>query len=194
MVDSSYYTEDELQQLGLARVGRNVRLDRSVRLFGVGSISIGDNVRIDCYCVLSAGQAGIEIGDFVHIGVGVRMFGTGGQIVMGNFSGLSADVSVYTSSDDYLGGYLTNPTVPERFRNLKCGNVMIRKHAIVGAKAVILPGVELAEGSAVGALTLVRKNVLPYSIVSGNPAKVIGLTRNQARLADLEQKCLESFQ
>ena len=108
----SFYGPDELQELGLGHVGRGVLLSRKASIYGASRIFIGDNSRIDDFCVLSAGEGGIEIGRHVHIAVMVTMIGRG-RMTVGNLSTLSGLVSVYSSSDDYSGEHMTNPTVPE---------------------------------------------------------------------------------
>lgn len=183
----SFYTADEIQSLGFARVGSEVRISRRAAIYNPGKIWIGGNVRIDDFCVLSAGDGGIEIGDFVHVAVYCSLIGAG-RITLKDFSGLSSRVSVYSSNDDYSGAHLTNPTVPPRFKGVRHADVLIGRHAIVGAGTVILPGVSLGDGAAVGALSLVTKSCESFEIYSGIPAKRIG-SRGQGVL-DLEQQLL----
>ena len=70
-----------------------------------------------------------------------------------------------------LGRGLTNPAVPAPFRVPIRGAVRIGKHAIVGANAVILPGVTIGEGAVVGANTLVARDCAPWTIHVGSPAR-----------------------
>ncbi|MBT3210423.1 MAG: acyltransferase, partial [Planctomycetaceae bacterium] len=65
----SFYSMEELQTLGLASFGKDVKISRKASIYNPGQISIGNHVRIDDFCVLSAGEGGIEIGDYVHIAV-----------------------------------------------------------------------------------------------------------------------------
>lgn len=183
------FTQEELQSFGFRKLGRNVRIHRSAVLAGCEQISIGDHSRIDCFTLISAGEQGVEIGCCVHIAAGCYLFGGGGRIALEDFSGLSSRVSLYTATDDYSGGVMTNPTVPDEFRNVASGDVILRKHAIVGASCVVLPGVELQQGAAVGALTCVRKDVSEFSIQVGNPRRpqVVG-TRGR-KLLELEEQC-----
>lgn len=180
-----YYSEDELNALGLGRCGQDVRVSRKASLYSPGRIFIGHHVRIDDYCVLSAGEGGIEIGDYVHIAVFCSLIGSG-RIVLADFSGLSSRVSVYSSNDDYSGEHLTNPTVPGRYSGVTHADVLLGRHAIVGAGAVILPGVVIGEGAAVGALSLVNKDCIDFGIYIGIPARRIG--ERSRGLLDLEQQ------
>lgn len=172
-IQPNHFTPDELMAIGLLEFGEEVLIDRSARLFNPQKIRIGSHVRIDAFAVLAASNEAIVIGNNVHLAVAVTLLGNAG-IVIEDFCGLSAHVSVFTSNDDYSGGWLTNPTVPNEFRNVKTAPVVLRRHAIVGAGSVILPGVTLGLGASVGALSLVNKSVPDFMIVAGNPIQRIG--------------------
>lgn len=162
----------EIQSLGFASVGEDVRISEHARFYGTNRIRIGSHVRIDDFCVLSAGEGGIEIGNYVHIAVYCSLIGQG-RIVLADFSGLSSRVSIYSSNDDYSGAALTNPTVPAEFTNVRHAPVHLGRHVIVGSGSIILPGVILEEGVAVGALSLVNKNCAAFGIYAGYPARRI---------------------
>lgn len=180
-------TEPRRDELG--RVGSQVNIHPTVQLFNPRQIFIGDNVRIDCFCVISAGEKGVHIGNHVHLAAGVYIFGSGGKVALEDFSGLSSRVSVYTGTDDFSEGFLTGPTVPDAYRKVRQGDVTIRKHVIVGSGTVIMPDVEVGLAAAVGALSFIRKNVQDFDIVAGNPPRVIG--RRNPQILDLEKKFLE---
>lgn len=167
------FTDQELRDIGFGSVGRNVRIDRSVRIFGAERIVVGDHVRIDPFCILSAGEGGLSIGRNVHIAAHCVLIAKE-RVELQDFSGISARVAIYTSNDDYSGGWLTGPTVPDAFRNVTNGPVILSKHVIVGAGSVILPGVTIGLAASIGALTLIRKDVPPFAIMGGNPARQIG--------------------
>lgn len=182
---SSYYTEDELKAFGFRSLGKGVQFSRKTGVYKPNAISLGDNARIDDFCVLSGG-AGIEIGRYVHIGCYCALFG-GAGITLRDFSGLSPRVTVYSESDDYSGESLTNPTVPMAFKpTYHRGAVVIDRHVIVGTACTILPGVVLGEGAAIGAHSLVTKSCDPWNIYFGVPAK--RLKRRSRRLLDLEKR------
>jgi galactoside O-acetyltransferase len=136
---------------------------------------LGDNVRIDDFCILSAGEGGISIGKFIHIAVYTSLIGKGG-ITIGDYSNISSRVSIYSSSDDYSGNSMTNPMIPVAFTNVSHLPVILGKHVIIGSGSIVLPGAELTDGVAIGALSVVRRNKLdPYTIYSGNPLKKINI-------------------
>ena len=182
----SNLTESELRDLGLASVGHDVCIDRSTRIFGAGDVSIGSHVRIDCFSVITAGPAAVVIGDHVHLGVGVCLFGTAG-VEIGDFASLSGRVSVYSTNDDFVDGHLTGPTVPAELRQVHAARVILGPHALVGAGSVILPGVKLGRGAAVGALSLVKGEIADGEVAAGTPARRVG-SRNLERLDRLEAR------
>jgi galactoside O-acetyltransferase len=130
------------------------------------------------------GGKSTQIGSFVHIASFTSITG-GGELVMEDFTALSSGVRVFTGNEDYLGGCLTNSSVPYPYRLPTRSFVHIRKHAIIGANTVILPGVVIGEGAAIGANSLVTKDCEPWKIYAGSPAKVIK-TRPQDKILELE--------
>ena len=187
---TSFYSNEELIQLGFKSLGTNVLISRKTSLYGINRISIGNNVRIDDFCVLSAGNGEIHIGNFVHIAVYTSLMGEG-KITLDDFSGISSKVSVYSSNDDYTGNYMTNPTVPSVFTGVTIADVTICKHVLIGSGSIILPGVILKEGAVIAALSLVNKDCEEFSIYRGNPA--IKIVERSRELLKLEKKLLNSM-
>ncbi len=158
--------------MGFGRVGKNVSIAKNCIIHGLENIFLGDSVRIDGFCTITAHSPRMVIGSFIHIGSNCVLLG-GGGIVLNDFSGLSHGVKIFSGSEDFSGKSLTNPMIPDHFRKVVKGPVVLNKHVIVGASTVILPNVNVGEGTAIGAMSLVRKNLLPWSIYTGNPAKRI---------------------
>ena len=163
---------DAIESMGFASVGRNVLISDRASFYGAARISIGDNVRIDDFCVLSAGAGGIAIGNCIHVAVYSSLIGRG-RITLGDFCNISSRVSIYSSSDDYSGATMTNPMVPEEFTGVTHADVVIGRHVIVGSASVVLPGVTLEEGVAIGALSLVRSDCRAFGIYAGTPARFV---------------------
>jgi len=179
----AFYSEQELAEIGFAKCGVNVLISKKASIYNPSKISIGSNVRIDDFCVLSAGEGGIEIGDYIHIAVFCSLIGAG-KIVLGDFANLSSRVSIYSSNDDYSGEHMTNPMVPSQFTGVTHADVLIGKHSIIGSGSVVLPGIILEEGVTVGALSLVNKHCQAFGIYVGVPARRIG--ERKPGLLDLE--------
>ena len=183
-------SREELQQLGFARIGRNARISDRAAFYDAERIALGDNVRIDDFCVLSAGVGGIEIGSFVHVAVYTSLIGAG-RITLSDFCNISSRVSIYSSSDDYSGATMTNPMVPAEFTDGCHEPVFLGKHVIVGAGSVILPGSHLEDGVALGALSLVRGRCIAFGIYAGMPARRV--KERKRDLLKLEKDLLASL-
>ena len=104
-------------------------------------------------------------------------------VTMEDFSGISQGVKLYSASDDYTGASLTNPTIPKHLLKVIRGEIRLGRHVIIGAGTVVLPGVEIGEGSSVGALSLVRKDLDPWGVYSGAPVRRLK-SRDKTLLAD----------
>lgn len=181
----SFYSNDELAEFGFAEYGSNVLISNKTSIYNPSKISIGNNVRIDDFCVLSAGEGGIKIGNYVHIAVYCSLIGMG-EIVLSDFSGISSRVAVYSSNDDYSGEYLTNPTVPSQYTGVQHAGVYLGRHVIVGSGSVILPGVILETGVAIAALSLVSKDCAAFGIYSGSRK----ISDRKKRILELENQLL----
>ena len=169
----------------LRRRGQDVTIHAAAKIAGADQMEVGDSVVIDDFTlVLAAG--GVRLGSFVHIG-SHAFIGGGGGFVMEDFSGLSGGVRVYTGNEDYLGGQLTNPTVPAPWRVASRMPVHIGRHAIVGSRngGASRPS-PIGEGVAVGALSVVARDLEPWTIYAGNPAKPIR-ARPRERILALEE-------
>lgn len=167
---NSFYNEEELRMLGLASYGENVLISRNAKIYGANNISIGNNVRVDDFCILSGK---IKIGNNVHIAAGVYIFAGESGVFLNDFSGISSRTAIYAMSDDYTGKYMTNPTIPDRFRNVSGGFVYIGRHSLIGTGCTILPGVKIGDGASIGAMSLVNKDVEEYTMNVGIPCKKI---------------------
>ena len=181
----SFMSDKELQDIGFRSIGKNVKISCKASIYGAGNISIGSNVRIDDFCVLSAGSGGIKIGSYIHIAVYSSLIGKE-QIELMDFSNLSSRVSIYSSSDDYSGAFMTNPTVPEIYTGVEHNPVLVGRHVIVGAGSVVLPGVVLGDGVAIGALSLVTNSCQSFGVYAGIPAKKKSIRKKT--LLDLEKE------
>ncbi len=162
-------SENQAYNLAFKAVGRDVTIWPMAKIVRPEVIAIGDSVIIDDFVFMAGGRSTV-IGSFVHIAMHTTIAG-GGDLTMEDFSGLSGGVRVYTGNEDYNGGSLTNPTVPPPYRKPERSFVRIGKHVIVGANSVILPGVTIGDGAAIGANCLVTKDCEPWTVYFGSPAR-----------------------
>lgn len=173
---SSFYTEDELSKLGLRSYGKDVKLSRYARLYSPEKISIGDNVRIDDFCILSGN---IKLGSNIHISAYVAMYGSLG-IELEDYTGISPRSTIFSAMDDFGGEYLIGPIHDNKNTNVTGGKVILKRFSQIGAHCVIFPNITIGEGSVVGACSLVNKCLDNWGIYWGVPA-----LRHKERKSDL---------
>lgn len=182
----SFLSREELNRIGFASVGSNVLISKNACFYGVSNISIGDNVRIDDFCIISGN---VKLGSYIHISAYCGLFGGTSGIEMMDFSGLSSRGAIYADSDDYSGYAMSNPMVPDEFRNVKGGKVIVGKHTVIGSGSTILPNVQIGEGVAVGSMSLVSKSLEPWGIYAGIPCR--RLKDRSKRVLELESQLLK---
>jgi acetyltransferase-like isoleucine patch superfamily enzyme len=163
-----FLSESQLSAIGFKSIGKNVYISDKCSIYNPHNISIGDNVRIDDFVILSPATS-LSIGNYVHIACYSSIIGQG-NIILEDYVGVSGRVSIYSSSDDYTGMGMTNPMVPLQYRRVSVGDVILRKHTIIGTGTAIMPGVEIGMGTSVYAQSLVVDNCDSLSIYSGRPA------------------------
>ena len=113
----AFLSERELANMGFRCLGANVKISDKVSIYNPRKITVKNNVRIDDFCILSAGDDGIEIGNYVHIACYCSLIGSA-SIKLDDFVGISGRTSIYSSNDDYSGHFLSNPNIPEKYK--KC--------------------------------------------------------------------------
>ncbi len=119
-MDNCFYTKEELEKLNLKSFGENILISKKCSIYSPSAISIGSNVRIDDYTILT-GE--VSIGDYVHIAAFCALYGKGG-IKIGNFCTISANSILYSQMDDFSGNYLVSPMVPVEYVNVGGGGVV----------------------------------------------------------------------
>lgn len=183
----AYLSEEQLNAMGFKNLGINVKISDKASIYNCEQITIGDHSRIDDFCVISGK---VTIGRNVHIAPMCLVAGGEKGIIFSDFSGLAYHVQVFTQSDDYSGASLTNPTIPKEYKNETKREVTLGKHVIVGAGTIVFPGVCVADGCSIGALSLVNKSTQEWGIYVGNPAKRVKDRKKD--LLDLELKYLNN--
>lgn len=109
---------------------------------------------------------GCKIGAFVEIGLGVKI-GRGCKIQSHCFIPPGTEIGDYV----FLGPHVTICNCKYPMSGDPFQGVRIRDEAVIGAGAIILPGIEIGTGAIVGAGSVVTKNVEPFKNVKGNPAQ-----------------------
>lgn len=185
----AYLKKEQLQAMGFKSIGKNVRVSDKASIYDPESIALGDNSRIDDFCVVSGK---ISIGRYCHITPMCLVAGGEVGITLSDFCTLAYGVKVFAQSDDYSGRTMVNSLVPKKFKNEYLAEVLLERQVIVGAGSIIFPGVTIREGCSVGAMTLVSKSTQPWGIYAGNPARRIKDRKQD--LLELEEQFLKEQQ
>src|SRR5215471_4670124 len=162
---ADYLTPEALSSMPFKSLGHDLMIHERVTLVGIENISIGSHVRIDPEVILLA-TGPLTIGCYTHIAAGVFVAAKAG-FEMKNFANIAHGARIYTINDDYSGEHLMGPTIPEELLGLSSGPVVMQEHANIGAGAIVLPGVKMAEGSVLGALSLLGVSTEPWIIYGG---------------------------
>ena len=131
-------------------------------VYKVVGMSVGTGSEI-CMRQYFISPTKFRIGCFSHVNQGC-LFDCREGIEIGNSVSISHKVSIFTGSHD----------VQDRTFKYKGGRVVVKDYAWIGANAIILDSVTIGEGAVVGAGAVVTKNIAPYTIVGGIPARKIG--------------------
>jgi galactoside O-acetyltransferase len=166
---NSFYTIGELAKLQIKKIGMNVSISRKCSIYSPSSLIVGNNVRIDDFCILSGD---ISVGNYVHISAYCALYGSGG-IIIGDFCGLSPRSTIFSRGDDFSGNYMISPMVPERLINPYSARVVLKNYSQLGTNTIVMPGVVCNEGSVTGAFSFVTEELEEWSINCGIPAKKI---------------------
>jgi acetyltransferase-like isoleucine patch superfamily enzyme len=166
-----YLSEEQLSGLGFKSLGRHVLISDKASIYNAEQLEIGDYSRIDDFCVISGK---VRIGRNVHIAIFCNIAGGVKGVDIGDFSGVAYGCHVFSQCDDFSGGTMTNPTVPAKFKQETKKAVIIGRHVLIGTSSLVLPGVTLAEGTAVSARSMVTASTEPWSLYFGCPAKWVG--------------------
>ena len=170
MLQSRYLNEVDLKDFGFKSIGKNVKISSDARIYGPENISIGNNVRIYDFTIVSASNGSITHGNYVFIARNSHLSGYLG-IEMHDFSSMAANTVIYSASDDYNGDYLTAQSVSQEYTNQIGGPVIIGKHVIIGSSSTIIGPCEIGEGCSIGAMSLVNKDLKSWGVDVGVPVK-----------------------
>lgn len=176
-----FLSEAEVAQIGFAKVGRGPKIHPSCVFVVADKISLGDNVRIDPFCVITAAEP-LRIGGNVHIGSHCSIVAAAG-VDISDFASVSHGVRLFSESDDLAASALIGAQVPRALRVIKSGQIRLAAHSCIGASAIVLPGVTVGEGAVVGALSLVRADLEPWSVNAGVPSRQVGRRDRSAVLS-----------
>jgi acetyltransferase-like isoleucine patch superfamily enzyme len=169
-------TKARIMHSGKLSVGKNFIAEEycEINCLSVNGINIGDKVTIGTYALIRpTGKYGGEIGLGLTVGNNSNIgpfayIGCSGMITIGNNVMISPRVSIYAENHNFSS---VDMTMKEQ--GVTRENVIIEDDCWIAANSVVLAGVTIGKGSIIAAGSVVTKNIPPYSIAAGVPAKVI---------------------
>lgn len=184
-----YYTHKELESMGFKRIGREVLVSKKASFYGISNIEIGDNVRIDDFCIFSGR---IVIGSHIHIASSVLIGGGSMGVFMGDFISISHGVKIFASSDDYSGESMANSVIPAKYKNVRNEKLEFGDFSHIGANSVILPSSKgMEQGVALGAMSLLLRKTKPWGMYFGIPARRV--SERSKTCVELKEKFLQEW-
>ena len=175
----------------LERLGENVTIGSCVSIRGARRIALGNNVVIDDRCVLSAIQdeGRISMGNDVFAGCNTIIRTRGRTLTIGTGTRIGSNCIVATDSslelgnDVLIGAYaylcgggshdFDRKDVPILIQGCtKRGGIVVGNGVWIGAHTTVLDGVSIGEGAIVGANSMVKEDLPPFSVSYGSPARV----------------------
>lgn len=182
----AYLDLNTLKKMNFKYLGNNVKISERAAIYDPEKISIGNNSRIDDFCILSGV---IEIGINTHLTPMCLIAGGAPGVYMDDFCTLAYGVKIFSQSDDYSGETLVNSTIPKKFKKEIYKPVSVGKNVIIGAGSIVMPGCDVADGCAIGAMTLLTKPTQPWGVYAGVPAKRIN--ERSKKMLELEKLFLK---
>ncbi|MDR3024449.1 acyltransferase [Chryseobacterium sp.] len=146
-------------------IGENVVIDPTT---SINNVKIADNVKIAKLCSIYGSEKNqLEIGESSYVGMFSILNGYSRKLTIGKHVSIAQNVNIMTDS---------GPNASEEMQKifpLISGEVQIGDHSWLGANVVVMPGVQLGNFCVVAANSFVNKSFPDYSMIGGNPAKLI---------------------
>ena len=154
----------------IMRSGRSFDLLAGVEILGLSNLAIGDGTCIEARCTLLCSGAPMTIGKNCYLNKNVRL-GSGGDasFVMGDHVMVGPNVVMDTSAHG-----TDSVEMPMKKQAMSYAPITIEDDVWIGANVVITSGVLIGQGSIVGAGAVVTRDVAPFTVVGGIPARRIG--------------------
>jgi acetyltransferase-like isoleucine patch superfamily enzyme len=151
----------------LAAIGANVVIEEGVLIFHPENVALGSNVYVGHRTMLKGYYKNqMVIGDGTWIGQNC-LFHSAGGLTIGRHVGIGPCVNIITSAHDDVG-----TSVPILHSPIRFAPVIIEDDVDVGIGSIILPGVRIGRGTQIGAGAVVTRDIPPFSIARGVPARV----------------------
>lgn len=149
------------------------------------------NLHNDTYVVKPFNTDIVSVGNYTYGGLRVFAYTTNSRLKIGNFCSIAGEVEFILASDHYTNHLSTYPFKTKILNYsaeaISKGDIVVEDDVWIGERAIILSGVNIGQGAVIAAGAVVTKDVPPYAIVGGVPAKVIRYRFNERTIAKLLQ-------
>lgn len=152
----------------LKYLGKNVSIEKGAIISRPENVSIGDHSHIDRYAIIE-GANGLEIGRYCYVSSFCVIQG-GGTLKISDYVTIGSGCKIYSDTHHYTG---RGDALPREQQVIRAAPVVIEKNVHIFVNCVVLPGVKIGEAAVIGANSLVNKDIPPWSIAVGSPARVI---------------------
>lgn len=178
---------------GIGKVGQSITLGKHIELGSRKSIYLADDVVIGNFCRILAGKGKIELGSKCYIHPFSTLRAQNGFIRMGKECSINPYSIIHGEGGVTFGDFVRvgshvilvsathvydDVSVPIHFQGSKSKGIVVEDDVWIGGGSTILDGVRVGRGSIIGAGSVVNKDVPPFSIVGGVPAKVIRMRKS----------------
>jgi len=161
-------------------IGKDVVISNLAIIKHPNFCEIGNHVAIDNGVTIATR---LVVGDYVHIAPYVCMIGgKNSSVILKDFSFVAAGTKIVAGSEDYTGLGLVGPTIPVHYRELRLTDIVFEKYSGCGVNCSIMPGVRFGEGAILGANSLATKDLEPWTIYVGSPAKPVKMREKETIL------------
>jgi acetyltransferase-like isoleucine patch superfamily enzyme len=175
--------QQELAKHFDVRFGQNAFVSPEAQLYGIKKLFLGAETFIASGCLIR--EADIIAGDYCSFNTGAYLQGS---ITMGDYVRIAPNANIIAMNHNF-----EDISKPISAQGLSHKGIVIEDDVWVGAGATVLDGITVGAHSIIGAGAVVTKNVPPYSIVAGNPAKIIRDRRKSKASATEMEKLLSDF-
>jgi galactoside O-acetyltransferase len=155
-----------------SNLGEGARIYPLAKIVHPENLWLGAHSSVDDFVFLNAGRS-TRVGRYVHIACHVSVIG-GGELEIGDYAVVATGARLLTASDTFAGGARMSTHLPDEFRRVVDQRIAIGRDAFVGANCVVMPGVTIAEGAVAGAGSVVTRDLDPWTVYAGVPARPIG--------------------
>lgn len=148
-------------------IGKNTIIRANARLDVIpfNAFSIGDNSMIEDFTVVNNNIGLVHIGDFTLIGMSNTVIG---PVIIGNHVMFAQNIVLSGLNHSY-----EDISIPSRYQPCTTATIIVEDEVWIGANVVVTAGVTIGKHAVVAGGSVVTKNVPPYSVVAGNPARLI---------------------